>query len=78
MSTQIAAQNLGMNVVILNADKDSWALEFQDGAVMDGSAVEHIRDAAPVLGSYCDIIGVRCFLGLRSTKSNGRSRFCLC
>ncbi|MDO8367653.1 MAG: acetylornithine carbamoyltransferase [Saprospiraceae bacterium] len=66
LSTQIAAQNLGMNVVIVNADKDSWALEFQDGAVMDGNTVEHIRDAAPVLGSYCDIIGVRCFPGLLS------------
>ena len=70
MSTQIAAQNLGMNVVILNADKDNWALEFQDGAVMDGVTVEHIRDAAPVLGSYCDIIGVRCFPGLQSRETD--------
>jgi len=68
LSTQIAAQNLGMNVVLINADKDSWALEFQDGAVMDGGTVEHIRDAAPVLGSYCDIIGVRCFPGLKSRE----------
>jgi N-succinyl-L-ornithine transcarbamylase len=70
LSTQIAAQNLGMNVVIVNADKDSWALEFQDGAVMNGSTVEHIRDAAPVLGSYCDIIGVRCFPGLQSRETD--------
>jgi N-succinyl-L-ornithine transcarbamylase len=70
LSTQIAAQNLGMNVVIVNADKDSWALEFQDGTVMNGSTVEHIRDAAPVLGSYCDIIGVRCFPGLQSRETD--------
>lgn len=70
LSTQIAAQNLGMNVVLINADKDSWALEFQDGAVMDGATVEHIRDAAPVLGSYCDIIGVRCFPGLKSRETD--------
>ncbi|MBN8677207.1 MAG: N-acetylornithine carbamoyltransferase [Chitinophagales bacterium] len=68
MSTQIAAQQLGMNVITLNADKDGWALEFQDGAVMNGNTVEHIRDAAPVLGSYCDIIGVRCFPGLQSRE----------
>lgn len=68
LSTQIAAQNLGLNVLLLNADKDSWAIEFQDGAVMDGATVEHIRDAAPVLGSYCDLIGVRCFPGLQSRE----------
>ncbi|HLP96610.1 MAG TPA: N-acetylornithine carbamoyltransferase [Saprospiraceae bacterium] len=70
MSTQIAAQQLGMNVITLNADKDGWALEFQDGAVMNGSTVEHIRDAAPVLGSYCDVIGVRCFPGLQSRETD--------
>ena len=70
LSTQVAAQNLGMNVVIVNADKDSWALEFQDAAVMNGSTVEHIRDAAPVLGSYCDVIGVRCFPGLQSRETD--------
>lgn len=68
LSTQKAAQNLGMNVMAVNADKDNWALEFQDGAVMDGATVEHIRDAAPVLGAYCDIIGVRCFSGLQSRE----------
>lgn len=70
LSTQIAAQNLGMNVLMVNADKDSWAMEFQDGAVMDGTTVEHIRDAAPVLGSYCDFIGVRCFPGLQSREAD--------
>ena len=70
LSTQKAAQNLGMNVLVVNADKDSWALEFQDGAVMNGATVEHIRDAAPVLGSYCDILGVRCFPGLQSREAD--------
>ncbi len=68
LSTQIAAQNLGMQVLTINADKDSWALEYTDGAIMDGTTVEHVKDAAPVLGSYCDIIGVRCFPGLLSRE----------
>lgn len=70
LSTQLAAQNLGMNVLVINADKDSWALEFTDGAVMDGTTVEHVKDAAPVLGSYCDIVGVRCFPGLQSREAD--------
>ncbi|MEI6410648.1 MAG: acetylornithine carbamoyltransferase [Bacteroidota bacterium] len=70
MSTQIAAQNLGMQVLTVNADKDSWALEFNEGVVMNGSTVEHIKDAAPVLGSYCDIIGARCFPGLQSREAD--------
>jgi N-succinyl-L-ornithine transcarbamylase len=70
LSTQKAASNLGMNVMAVNADRDSWAIEFQDGAIMNGTTVEHIRDAAPVLGSYCDIIGVRCFPGLVSRDAD--------
>lgn len=72
LSTQRAAQNLGMNVMAVNADKDNWAIEFQDGAVMNGTTVEHIRDAAPVLGAYCDIIGVRCFAGLQDKAADSR------
>jgi N-succinyl-L-ornithine transcarbamylase len=70
MSTQKAAQSLGIHVMVMNADKDGWALEFQDGAVMSGATVEHIRDAAPVLGAYCDIVGVRCFAGLQSQAAD--------
>jgi len=70
LSTQIAAQNLGLNVLTVNADKDSWAMEFQDSAVMDGTTVEHIRDAAPVLGSYCNLLGVRCLPGLQSREAD--------
>lgn len=65
MSTQKAALNLGMNVMVLNIDKEGWALELQDGAVMNGTTVEHVREAAAVLGQYVDIIGVRSFPGLK-------------
>ena len=66
LSTQKAAQNLGMNVIVMNIDKEGWALEFEDGAVMDGDKVEHIKDAAAVLGTYCDIIGLRSFPSLQN------------
>ena len=63
ISTQKAGMNLGMNVMVLNIDKEGWALELKDGAVMNGGTVEHIREAAAVLGEYVDIIGVRSFPG---------------
>jgi len=65
MSTQKAALNLGMNVMVLNMDKEGWALELQDGVIMNGTTVEHIREAAAVLGQYVDIIGIRSFPGLK-------------
>ena len=65
MSTQKAALNLGMNVMVLNIDKEGWALELRDGVVMNGATVEHIREAAGVMGQYADIIGVRSFPGLK-------------
>jgi N-succinyl-L-ornithine transcarbamylase len=61
LSTQKAARLLGMEVMVMNMDKDSWAIEWNDNVVMNGSSVEHIKDAAAVLGSYCDILGIRCF-----------------
>src|SRR5690606_12085402 len=64
LSTQKAALNLGMNVIVMNIDKEGWALEFQDGNVMNGSTVEHIREAAGVMGQYCDLLGLRSFPGL--------------
>ena len=70
MSTQKAALNLGMNVMVLNMDKEGWALEFQDNVVMNGSSVEHIREAAAVLGQYADIIGVRSFPGLKDRNED--------
>lgn len=70
MSTQKAALNLGMNVMVLNMDKEGWALELQDGAIMNGTSVEHIREAAAVLGQYVDIIGVRSFPGLKNREED--------
>jgi N-succinyl-L-ornithine transcarbamylase len=70
MSTQKAALNLGMNVMVLNIDKEGWALELRDGVIMDGSTVEHIREAAGVMGQYADIIGVRSFPGLRNREED--------
>jgi N-succinyl-L-ornithine transcarbamylase len=70
LSTQIAARNLGMEVVVLNAGQDAWTLETRDGVVMDGGASEHIREAAGVLGEYCDIIGVRAFPTLSDREAD--------
>lgn len=64
LSSQKAALNLGMNPIVLNVGADSWKLETQLGVIMDGDKSEHLREAIPVIGSYCDIIGVRSFAGL--------------
>ena len=64
LSSQKAALNLGMNPIVLNVGADSWKLETELGVVMDGDKSEHLREAIPVMGSYCDIIGVRSFAGL--------------
>jgi N-succinyl-L-ornithine transcarbamylase len=61
VSTQIAAQNLGMEAIVLNMDKEGWALEMKDGAVMNKGTVEHIKDAAGVLGTYFDVLAIRAF-----------------
>lgn len=61
LSTQKAALNLGMDVMVMNMDKDGWALETRDGIAMNGTTVEHIREAAAVMGQYCDILGIRSF-----------------
>lgn len=76
LSTQKAAQNLGMNVIVMNIENDSWALEFEDGTVMNNRSVEHIKDAAAVLGIYCDVLGVRCFPTL-TDKERDYSEFVL-
>lgn len=64
LSTEKAARNLGMEVISLNVNSDSWQLEFEDGTVMDGTNAEHIKEAAQVLSEYCDVLGVRAFPGL--------------
>ena len=61
LSTQVAAQNLGMEAIIFNAGSEGWAMEFMEGAVMNGTTVEHIKDAAPILGNYFDILAIRTF-----------------
>jgi len=66
LSTQVAAANLGMDAIVFNVDKEGWALEFEEGAIMSGNTVEHIKDAAPVLGSYFDILCIRTFPGLQN------------
>lgn len=70
LSTQKAALNLGMNVMVMNMDKEGWALETQDGVVMNGSTVEHIREAAAVMGQYCDILGLRSFPKLHNREED--------
>ncbi|RZK43886.1 MAG: acetylornithine carbamoyltransferase [Pedobacter sp.] len=70
LSTQKAALNLGMNVMVMNLDKEGWALETQDGVVMNGSTVEHIREAAAVMGQYCDILGLRSFPKLNNREED--------
>src|ERR1700748_2293020 len=70
MSTQKAALNLGMNVMVLNVDKEGWALELRDNVAMNGDTVEHIREAAAVMGQYADIIGVRSFPGLKNREED--------
>ena len=70
VSTQIAASNLGMDCIVLNMDKEGWALEMGEGVVMNKDKVEHIKDAAAVLGSYFDILAVRAFPSLTNKKED--------
>lgn len=70
LSTQVAAANLGMEAIVFNVDKDGWALEFTEGAIMNGTTVEHIKDAVPVLGSYFDILCVRTFPSLQNREDD--------
>lgn len=70
LSTEKAGKLLGMEVMVMNADKDGWALEFEDGAVMDSNKAEHIKEAAGVLSQYCDIIAVRAFPGLEDKEKD--------
>ena len=75
LSTQIAAQNLGMEPIVFNVGQDGWALEFEDGAVMNGSTVEHIKDAAPILGTYFDILAIRTFPSLKNRADDYSESF---
>ena len=70
LSTQRAAMNLGTNVIVLDVNQGAWKLETERGVVMDGDKSEHILEAIPVMGSYCDIIGVRSFAGLTDKSAD--------
>lgn len=74
MSTQKAATLLGMDVMVLNAGSDSWTLETRDGVIMDGGATEHIKEAAAVMGQYCDVLGIRTFAGLTDRDADYEER----
>ncbi len=64
LSTQKAAMNLGMNVIVLDVNAGAWKLETERGVIMDGDKSEHLLEAIPVMGSFCDLIGIRSFAGL--------------
>jgi len=70
LSTQIAAQNLGMEAIVFNVGAEGWALEFADGAVMNGTTVEHVKDAAPIMGNYFDILAIRTFPSLKNREED--------
>ena len=70
LSTQKAALNLGMNVIVLDVNQGAWKLETERGVIMDGDKPEHLLEAIPVMGSYCDVIGVRAFAGLQDREQD--------
>ena len=70
LSTQKAAYQLGMEVIVMNMNQDGWQLEFENGTVMDGGTAEHIKEAAAVISQYCEIIGIRTFAGLKDKQSD--------
>ena len=75
LSTQVAARNMGMEAIVFNVDKEGWALEFEEGAIMSGNTVEHVKDAAPVLGQYFDILCVRTFPSLKNREDDYSEMF---
>lgn len=66
----VAAQQLGLETVVFNVDKEGWALEFEEGAIMSGHTVEHVKDAAPILGNYFDVLCIRAFPTLRNREED--------
>ena len=68
LSTQKAALNLGMNVIVLDVNAGAWKLETERGVIMDGDKSEHLLEAIPVMASYCDVIGIRSFAGLKDRE----------
>jgi N-succinyl-L-ornithine transcarbamylase len=70
LSTQVAAQNLGIEAVVFNVGSEGWSMEFIDGAIMNGATIEHVKDAAPVMGQYFDILAVRTFPELKDREKD--------
>lgn len=70
LSTQKAAQNLGMNCMVMNFNKEGWALEYEDGIIMDHGKSEHIKEAAKVISQFCDIIAIRAFASLEDKSKD--------
>lgn len=70
LSTQIAAQNLGIEPIVFNVGQEGWSLEFEEEAIMSGSTVEHVKDAAPVMGKYFDILCIRTFPSLKNREED--------
>ena len=70
LSTQIAAQNLGMEAIVFNVGQEGWALEFEEEAIMSGSTVEHVKDAAPIFGKYFDVLAIRTFPSLKNKEDD--------
>ncbi len=70
LSTQIAAQNLGMDAIVFNVGQEGWALEFEEEAIMSGSTVEHVKDAAPIMGRYFDVLAIRTFPSLKNREDD--------
>lgn len=70
LSTQLAASNLGMETIVFNVGQDGWSLEFEEGAIMNGTTVEHVKEAAPILGKYFDVLGIRTFPSLKNKEED--------
>lgn len=70
ISTQIAAQNLGMEIIVFNVSNEGWALEFEEETIMSGNTVEHVKDAAPVMGKYFDVLAIRTFPSLKNKEDD--------
>jgi len=70
LSTQIAAQNLGMEAIVFNVASEGWALEFEEEAIMSGNTVEHVKDAAPIMRKYFDVLAIRTFPSLKNREDD--------
>ncbi|KIC91347.1 acetylornithine carbamoyltransferase [Flavihumibacter sp. ZG627] len=75
LSTQVAAQQLGMEAVVFNVGSEGWAIEFEEGAIMNGTTAEHVKDAAPIMGKYFDILCIRTFPSLKNREEDYSEKY---